>query len=122
MFDHEQLQIWQRSHALAVSIHFALKGRARTGSPGLYSQLLRSSSSVPANIAEAAGQDSPSQSVRFLDIAIGSLSETQNHLALASATGLLQKAKCEELSEEARNIRRMSLGFRRWLESRASPS
>lgn len=115
MFDHEQLQIWRRSHALTVAIHRAMRGRQRYAPAGLVSQLSRSSASVPANIAECAGQETAAQSARFLDIAIGSLSETQNHLALAAATGLLRDPVSADFTREVHELRKMTFAFKKWL-------
>lgn len=117
MFDHEQLQIWQRSKRLAIAVHAATHKRRRgsIGSPGLKTQLLRACSAIPANIAECAGQDTAAQSARFMDIAIGSISETQSHLALASATGLIDHDQAAEFSAELKELRAMSSSFKRWL-------
>ena len=115
MFDHEQLQIWRRSHALAVDIHFALRGRARFGPSGLSAQLSRACTSIAANIAEAAGQETAAQSARFINVAIGSISETQNHLKLAAATGLLRAEPAANFSTEVQELRRMTFAFKKWL-------
>ena len=115
MFDHEQLHIWRRSHALAVEIHFALRGRARFGPAGLSAQLSRACASIAANIAECAGQETAAQSARFMDVAIGSSSETQSHLAFASATGLLRPQDASRFSAEVQEIRRMCFAFKKWL-------
>jgi len=117
MFDHEQLQIWQRSNALAIAMHDAVRGprRGATSSPGLKSQLLRACSSIPANIAECARQDTPARSARVMDITIGSISETQSHLALASSTGLISPDRAEEFKRELRELRAMCCAFKKWL-------
>lgn len=122
MFDYEQLHIWQRSHQLTVAIHLAMRGRGRYGPAGLVSQLSRSSASIPANIAECAGQHTPAQSARFLDIAIGSLTETQNHLALAAATGLIKSHTAAKFTDELHQLRRMTYSFRKWLLRAPSPN
>jgi four helix bundle protein len=83
MFDHNKLEIWRRSMALSVAVDRALLRCTVTPAPGLASQLSRACASIPANIAECAGQSSSKQSARFIDIAIGSASETENHLARA---------------------------------------
>ncbi|MBC8087398.1 MAG: four helix bundle protein [Phycisphaerae bacterium] len=122
MYDHLKLKIWQRAHALSLRLDGALKGRARIGPPGLASQLSRACASIAANIAESSGQNSPSQSARFLDMSNGSSTETENHLARASGTGLLRAELADEMSQELREIRRMTIKFRMWVLKQPPPS
>jgi four helix bundle protein len=51
---------------------------------GLTSQIRRSCSSIPANIAEGCGRDGDAELARFLQIAMGSASELEYHLLLAN--------------------------------------
>lgn len=52
----------------------------------IQSQLLRSTSSVAANLAEGYGKSSPRDQARFYDIAFGSCKESQAWLDLAGLT------------------------------------
>lgn len=115
MFDYRNLDIWKRSFALSVAIAQATKGRSRCGPPGLASQLTRAIASVPANIAEGAGYSSPLQTARFMDTAVGSLNETENHLAASLATGLLAAALVAEFTAEVQALRRMIAAFKCWV-------
>lgn len=99
------LHVWNRAIDLAVRVnHFASKLRA-INAPGLANQMRRASTSIPANIAEGAGQDSPQQFARFLSMAIGSAFELESHVALAQR---LQPTlvNSDELISEISQIRR----------------
>lgn len=115
MFDHNKLDIWRRSMALSVAVDKAMRGKKRSGPPGLQSQLSRALASIPANIAECAGQDSPIQSARFMEIAIGSASEAQSHLARAGALELIPPRSTELFILELCEIRAMMMSFKKWL-------
>lgn len=115
MYDFKTLRVWQRALDLTVAIERELSSSRRKRSPGLAAQLARASASIGANIAEGAGYDSPLQSVRFLDTAIGSASEVENHLALASATGVIKGDAAANFTAEIQVIRRMLTGFRKWI-------
>jgi four helix bundle protein len=116
MLDHTKLRVWQQSHFFALAVHHAAKDRSAASSPGLAAQLRRSAASIPANIAEGSAQPSPAQCVRFLDIALGSASETENHLAFAQDTGMLSPECARELTADLREVRRMLIGFRKWVQ------
>ncbi|MBA3919739.1 MAG: hypothetical protein C0516_14275 [Gemmatimonas sp.] len=68
-------------------------------------QLRRSSTSVPANIAEGCSQASLEQFARFLAIAIGSVTETQNHLLFLRDTNALPPIAADPLLEQVEELR-----------------
>jgi len=53
------------------------------------SQIRRSASSIPANIAEGHGRENTQSFIQYLRIAQGSLKELETHLLLAQRVGLL---------------------------------
>ncbi len=83
MRDFTKLTIWQRSHQLTLKIYSATKLFPREEMFGIISQMRRSSSSVPTNIAEGCGRNSNPQLLHFLQIATGSLSELSYQLILS---------------------------------------
>ncbi len=118
MFDHTQLKVWQRADAFALATHDALRGRSAPGVPGLPNQLQRAAAAIAANISEGAGQRTSAQCARFLDIAIGSANEVQNHLHYAGRVELLPAELSAALIAELREIRMMLVGFRKWVINR----
>jgi four helix bundle protein len=119
MLDHTQLQIWQRSMALSLAVDRALLACGPHAPPGLASQLSRACASIAANIAEGAGQNSPAQTARFLDIATGSISETQNHITRAAGLGLIPCGQGNAFNVELTEIRRMTIAFRNWVAKKS---
>lgn len=74
---------------------------------GLVSQMTRSASSVPANIAEGYGRMSRAEYLRFLYIARGSLTEFETHLILAVRIGRATREETKEIWELSQSISRM---------------
>jgi len=109
MQDFTRLRVWQRAHDLAVQIAQALGERRlqRALAPHRASvgQLRRSSTSVPANIAEGCSQASLDQFARFLAIAIGSVTETQNHLLFLRDTHALPLDVVDPLLTQVEDLR-----------------
>jgi four helix bundle protein len=82
------LQVWQRSMQLTVSIYRLTQGFPREEIFGLTSQLRRSAISVPSNIAEGQGRLGTGEFRQFLGIARGSNCELQTQLEIARALGI----------------------------------
>ena len=74
-------------------------------------QLVSAAMSVPANIAEGFGRYRPTEMARFLEIACGSLDETENHLRAGVDSGYLCAEPAAELVLLAARCRRV---MRRW--------
>ena len=117
MANYLQLMVWQRSYTLAVAVNLAARRIRAASAPGLRSQILRASASIPANIAEGANQESDAQFARFLSIAIGSANELQNHLQFARDLRLLRPAESEALLTDLIEVRRMLYGLRKRLHA-----
>lgn len=79
------------------------------------SQLLRCVSSIPANLAEGAGQASRLQFAHFVSISIGSANEAETHLILARSLGLIAARVAAALLGELDQVRRMLFGLRKFL-------
>ena len=120
MRDFKKLTIWQRSHRLAVATHHILTGVRKPGSAATRNQLQRGLTSIPANISEGAGKRSNREFARYLDIALGSAKEAENHLLFAKDMGWITRKRYGELDAELGEIRRMLYAFTRAVRNRAS--
>src|SRR5215218_10429363 len=105
-----ELKVWEKAHRLTLDAYRRTSGFPRDEVFGLTSQIRRSASSVPANIAEGCGRgggDLP----RFCRVAAGSTSELQYHLQLARDLGLLDESSYSILEErQATEVERMLAG------------
>ena len=107
MQDFKKLDVWKRSHELTLMVYKLSTSFPREEIYGLTSQLRRSASSVPANIAEGCDRHSSLDFAHFLDIAFGSASELEYHLLLARDLGFLTATNYEEALKEVSGTKRM---------------
>ena len=78
---------------------------------GLTSQIRRSSASISANIAEGCGRNGDAEFARFLQIAMGSASETEYHILLAKDLNLLCASDYQQLTEYVTDVKKMLASF-----------
>jgi four helix bundle protein len=90
------LQVWQRSIQMSVSIYRLTQGFPREEIYGMTSQMRRSAVSVASNIAEGHGRLSTGEYRQFLGMARGSNFELQTQLEIARALGFSDPRILEE--------------------------
>ncbi|MBS0205158.1 MAG: four helix bundle protein [Planctomycetes bacterium] len=111
MKNFRDLQIWNRSHGLTLEVYRLTQGFPKTETYGLVSQMRRSVSSIPTNIAEGCGRNTEKDFARFLDNAMGSASELEYQLILARDLKYIQLDDFEKAAVELTEIKRMLNAF-----------
>jgi four helix bundle protein len=109
--DFKELKVWQKAHKLTLAVYKDTRSFPKEELYGLTSQMRRSCSSIPANIAEGCGRNGDAELGRFLHIALGSASELQYHVLLARDLGLLDEPTHERLADDVSEIKRMLASF-----------
>ncbi len=112
MRNYEDLKVRERAHKLCLVIYKLTDSFPSEEKFGLISQLRRASSSVPTNIAEGCGYDTPKEFARFIKIASGSITEVAYLIKLSKDLGFVSENDFNSTSEEARIIRRMLYNLR----------
>jgi len=105
----EELHVWRESFALALSISNICRGFPSHERYDLVPQLRRAARSVHNNLAEGVGSQTAATFLRYVYIALGSMSEVENHLLIARAEGYITDATCMELRERAGKVRGLLL-------------
>jgi len=108
---YEDLEVFQRSHHLAVQIYRLIRDFPSAERFRLTDQLCRAAMSVPANIAEGYGRFHRKDLTRFLYISRGSAEETRYFLLLARDLGYLDAQQCQALRDEYTEVTRMLNGL-----------
>jgi four helix bundle protein len=106
------LIVWQRSHALVLQVYRLTTSFPSDEKFGLTSQLRRAVLSVPTNIAEGSKRQTNPEYARFLNIAEGSLAETEYLLMVSRDLGYLPVALAKPALTETAEIARMLHGLR----------
>ena len=108
---HARLEAWKQARVLVLQIYQITKAFPRDELNGLTNQLRRAAISVPSNIAEGAGRSGKREFAQFLSIAIGSLSELDTQLCLATDLGYLQPN--HSVFEQLEQTSKLIIGLRR---------
>ncbi len=80
---YKDLIAWQKGIELTTIVYKLLNQFPKEERFGLVSQISRSCTSIPANIAEGWGRDSDQNFINYLIIAKGSLYELETHLIVS---------------------------------------
>ena len=112
---HRDLIAWRKAMALAERVyevcgHFPERERF-----GLWSQMTRAASAIPANIAEGHGRSGAAEFAQFVSIARGSLSELDTFVELASRLGYLADPERAAISQDIDELIRILTGLARSL-------
>jgi len=111
MQDFRNLKVWQKGHAITLLVYQATGGFPKHELFGLTSQMRRSASSIPTNIAEGCGRGSDSDFGRFLQIAMGSACELDYQLLLSRDLSYLSAEVHEQIGQEVSEVKRMLAGL-----------
>jgi four helix bundle protein len=88
---------------------------------GLTSQIRRAAGSIGANLAEGCGRWGEAELARFVQIAMGSASELQNHLRLARDLDFVNSDEYQIVFEDVTSVRQMLTAFLQVLRGMRTP-
>ena len=104
---HRDLVVGQRSMDLAVAAYRLTNSFPVDVRYGMTSQIRRSCSSVPANIAEGYGSESAGAYAQQLKVAQGSLKEFETHVELAHRVGLVDELTLSNVLKSSEEVGKM---------------
>ena len=111
MADFRKLVVWQKANLLSVATVEAVDGiRGNSGSI-LRGQILRSTFSIQANIAEGSSKQSDREFARYIRIALGSTTESANHVILMRDLGLIDETRFNSLDTKLDEVGKMLSGL-----------
>lgn len=106
MAKYKDLIVWQKADQLALDIYVLTEHFPQKELFGITSQIRRAALSVPTNIVEGYGRKSKPELSRFMDIALGSLAETEYLLEFSKKIGYIKTdtLKIDSLIEEVSKL------------------
>jgi four helix bundle protein len=107
MKDFRDLKVWAKAHQFVLAVYAATRGFPREELYGLTSQPRRAAMSVPTNIAEGCGRGTDIEFARFLQISMGSASESEYLLLLAGDLNYFTTDVYETLANAVIEVKRM---------------
>ena len=111
MKDFHTLKIWQLSHQFTLEIYRVTAQYPKDELFALVSQMRRSSSSIPTNIAEGCGRGTDADFAHFLQIALGSASEIEYQILLSADLNYISREEAAALTKDIIEIKKMLVSF-----------
>lgn len=103
--NHKDLDVWKRSMDFVMEMYKITNKFPSSELYGLTSQIRRASISIPSNIAEGAGRKNTKEFIQFLYFSLGSASEIETQIEIASRLGYIEDSK--EYLDHLDSIRKM---------------
>lgn len=90
-YGYKNLLVWNKADELAFKVYIETKRFPKEEIYGITSQLRRAALSVPTNIVEGSGRQGRKELKQFVNIALGSLAETEYLLDFSLKLGYLDE-------------------------------
>lgn len=107
MQNFKDLKVWGKAHLFTLGIYEATKSFPREDLYSLTNQVRRSSTSIPANIAEGCAKNTKNDFANFLNIALGSANESEYFLILSKDLKYLALEMFDALSKLINEVKAM---------------
>ncbi len=117
--NHKKLEAWENAMELVKQVYKVTESFPKNELFGLTSQMRRCAVSIPSNIAEGAARNSDRDFIRFLHIALGSLSELETQVLISKEIELLKDVRPLEI--QIFRVRRPIQGLIKYLQSKPLP-
>lgn len=108
---YRDLLVWQKGMSIVEEIYRLTAEFPRNEEYGLKSQMRRAAISIPSNIAEGQGRGHGKEFVQFLHIALGSLSELETQIEIASRLQIVQSQEAISILQRCQEVGKMLHGL-----------
>jgi four helix bundle protein len=113
----EDILAWQKARKVTKLIYEITSKDKFAKDFSFRDQIRRSSISIMANIAEGQGRNSDKEFANFLNIAHGSVAETQSHLYIAIDLNYLNQTSFDEIYSLLDEVAKMTMSLMKHLRN-----
>ena len=106
---YKEMEIWKEAVELATDIYKITEEYPKNELFGIVSQIRRAAISIPSNIAEGSVKHSDKETLRFLDIALGSLAELDTQMLISQNLDFISNYK--EFEQKISKVRALLTGL-----------
>lgn len=117
-----KLEVAKKAHVLTSEIYRVTASFPKTEIYGLISQIRRSVMSIPANLAEGYTRKSSKEFKQSINIARGSLAETQYFLLLSKDLDYINNNDYLKLNQRVDEVGKMLFGLYQSIDNRTNRS
>lgn len=118
---HRELTVWRKGLDLACEVYKLTRKMPKEETYRLSGQIIRCSTSIPANVAEGNARGTRRDYAHFISIARGSAAELETFLLIIRRLGLAPNDDVDELLVQADEVGRMLTALRTQLTSIPNP-
>ena len=118
---YQDLVVWQKAMELVTAVYRITRDWPHEEQYGLISQVRRAAVAIPSNLAEGHGRSGRREFAHHVSIAYGSLCELETQLLIAERLGYSDAEATEFLMNRIADVRRLTNGLLRSLQS-ATPN
>src|SRR5258705_833226 len=118
MRPYERFEAWQLAHQLFLAVQKEIKAWPADERFAMVAQIRRAALSIPTNIVEGSAKRGPKEFRRYLDIAMGSMAETEYLLRAAKDLGYIPFERWTPLDALVSKAGRCLSGLARSIDGR----
>ena len=112
-----ELDVWKETRILVKEVYLITKNFPKEEQYGIINQIQRSAISIPSNVAEGCGRNSPKDSLQFFYIARSSLYELETQLILSFDLLYLNQEQLNQSLHLIEKCKKLLNGFIRYYRS-----
>ena len=118
VLSYRDLTVWKKSMDLAADVNRLTRHMPKLEEYRIISQMIRASTSIPANIAEGHGRGTRKDYAHFISIARGSLFELETFVLLVQHLEIGDPQHCARILDKTDEVSRMLNVLRTRLSAR----